>query len=68
MGSLEIVIQDHTGLYNQDQMRHASYGVVHAVLLCFDISSPESFDNVEHNVRERGYSSRLAYLLSTVEP
>ena len=52
MGSLEIVIQDYTGLdYIHDQMHHVSYGVVHAVLLCFDISSPESFENIEHKVR-----------------
>lgn len=51
MGSLDIVIQDYSGLYRvPDQERRASYGVVHAVLLCFDISSPESFENVEHKV------------------
>ncbi|KAF9693945.1 hypothetical protein EKO04_007800 [Ascochyta lentis] len=49
MGSLEVLIQDHSGLgVPQDHLRRASYGVVHAVLLCFDISSPESFENVEY--------------------
>ncbi|KZM21005.1 hypothetical protein ST47_g7816 [Ascochyta rabiei] len=49
MGSLEVVVQDHSEVdFFRDHLRHASYGVVHAVLLCFDISSPESFDNVEH--------------------
>lgn len=53
MASLEIVIQDYSGLYRvSDQTGRASYGVVHAVLLCFDISSPGSFENVEHKVIE----------------
>ncbi|KAJ4335350.1 hypothetical protein N0V95_008925 [Ascochyta clinopodiicola] len=53
MGSLEVIIQDHSSHdFSRDHLRHASYGVVHAVLLCFDISSPTSFDNVEHKVRE----------------
>ena len=52
MAGLEIIIQDYSGLYQvRDQVRRATYGVVHAVLLCFDISSPESFENVEHKVR-----------------
>ncbi|KAH6612149.1 hypothetical protein C7974DRAFT_381579 [Boeremia exigua] len=51
MDSLEIVIQDYSAMYRvPDQERRASYGVVHAVLLCFDISSPETFENVEHKV------------------
>ncbi|KAF1361076.1 hypothetical protein EJ07DRAFT_40438, partial [Lizonia empirigonia] len=45
---LEVVIQDHSTLdFVHDHIRRASYVVVHAVLLCFDISSPDSFDNVE---------------------
>ncbi|KAJ4986813.1 alpha-ketoglutarate dehydrogenase complex subunit [Stagonosporopsis vannaccii] len=49
MASLDIVVQDYSGLHRvPDQERRASYGVVHAVLLCFDISSPGSFENVEH--------------------
>lgn len=60
MGSLEIVIQDHATLDRlHDHMRHASYGVVHAVLLCFDISSPVSFENVEHKVLLPGPLSLL---------
>jgi GTPase SAR1 family protein len=52
MGSLEVIIQDRSGSSRvQEHLRRASYGVVHAVLLCFDISSPESFENVEHKVR-----------------
>jgi hypothetical protein len=45
MGHCEIVIQDYSG-----------YGDVHTVLLCFDISSPDSFENIEHKVCYQRFS------------
>ncbi|KAJ8109531.1 hypothetical protein OPT61_g7392 [Boeremia exigua] len=64
MANLEVVIQDYSGLYQVPvHKRRASYGVVHAVLLCFDISAPESFENVEHKVQSsNAYPTRETYL------
>ncbi|KAF2999738.1 hypothetical protein E8E13_004417 [Curvularia kusanoi] len=49
LGHCGVVIQDYSGFHHAtEKLRRASYGMVDVVLLCFDISSPDSFENVEH--------------------
>jgi hypothetical protein len=47
---VELVIWDNTGLEGYERLRRFSYEDVHVALLCFDISDPDSFDNVEELV------------------
>ena len=55
MGHCDIVIRDYSGLsHATEKLRRASYGDVHTVLLCYDISSPDSFENIEHKVHYQG--------------
>jgi hypothetical protein len=47
---IELVIWDNTGMEGYERLRRLSYQDVHVVLICFDISEPDSLDNVEHMV------------------
>jgi hypothetical protein len=57
MGHCKIVIRDYSGfIHATEKLRRATYGDVHTVLLCFDISSPDSFENIEHKVYYQRFS------------
>lgn len=45
---VELVIWDNTGINENDRLRRLSYKDVHMLLICFDISDPDSFENVEY--------------------
>jgi hypothetical protein len=47
---VELVIWDSTCMDGYERLRRLSYGDVHVILVCFDISEPDSLDNVEHMV------------------
>ena len=47
---IEIVIWDCNGMEENEKMRRMSYANVHMLLICFDISDPDSFANVEYMV------------------
>ena len=47
---VELIIRDTRGLEEYARLRRLSYEDVHVVLLCFDISEPDSLDNVHEKV------------------
>lgn len=47
---IELVIWDCNGMEENEKMRRMSYANVHMLLICFDISDPDSFANVEYMV------------------
>jgi hypothetical protein len=47
---LELVVWDNTGLEGYDGLRRLSYDNVHVVLICFDITDPDSFENIDYVV------------------
>jgi len=47
---VELVIWDHSGMDNYEQLRRLSYENVDVTLVCFDISEPDSLDNVQEKV------------------
>jgi GTPase SAR1 family protein len=48
---VELVIWDNTGREGYETMRRLSYEDAHIVLICFDISDPDSFENIDYMVR-----------------
>jgi hypothetical protein len=47
---IELVIWDNAGLDRYEGFRRLSYNLVHVVLICFDISNPDSFENIDYVV------------------
>ena len=47
---IELVIWDNTGREGYEMMRRLSYEDAHIVLICFDISDPDSFENIDYMV------------------
>ena len=49
---LELTLWD-TGSGNEDfdRLRHLAYPDSHVILICFDVSNPDSLDNVQEKVR-----------------
>ncbi|CAN9099574.1 unnamed protein product [Alternaria sp. RS040] len=45
---IELVIWDNTGREGYEMMRRLSYEDAHIVLICFDISDPDSFENIDY--------------------
>ncbi|KAF2468514.1 GTP-binding protein rho3 precursor [Lindgomyces ingoldianus] len=43
---VELVTWDNTGMDGYEKLRRLSYEDAHVVLVCFDINTPDSFDNV----------------------
>ena len=48
---IELALWDTSGLEDYDRIRALSYPDSHVVLICFDIASPNSLDNVLEKVR-----------------
>ena len=48
---IELALWDTSGLEDYDRIRALSYPDSHVVLICFDIASPDSLDNVLGKVR-----------------
>jgi GTPase SAR1 family protein len=47
---VEVVIWDNSGMDNYERLRRLSYEDVHVILICFDISEPDSLENVQYMV------------------
>jgi hypothetical protein len=47
---IELDIWDNNGMEENERLRRLSYKNVHMLLICFDISDPDSFANVEYMV------------------
>ena len=48
---IELVLWDTGGAEDYDRLRPLSYPNSHVILICFDIASPDSLDNVQEKVR-----------------
>lgn len=47
---VELIVWDNTGMDDYTRLRRLSYEDVHVVVICFDISNPDSLENVEEMV------------------
>jgi len=48
---VELALWDTSGNESYDRLRPLAYPDSHVILICFDISSPDSLDNVQEKVR-----------------
>jgi small GTP-binding protein len=62
---IELVIWDNAGLDRYEGFRRLSYNLVHVVLICFDISNPDSFENIDYvwNVEADNYLRNVLKVL-----
>ena len=55
---VELALWDTAGVFGYERLRPLSYPDSHVILICFDIASPDSLDNVQEMVRA---SSSIAW-------
>ena len=54
---VELALWDTGGDESYHLLRHLSYPDSHVILICFDISNPDSLDNVQEKVRSKQVAS-----------
>ena len=64
---IELDIWDNTGMNDYERLRRLSYDNVHVVLICFSISDPDSFENVEHMVSRCVTEKKFITVFDTYE-
>jgi GTPase SAR1 family protein len=54
---VELALWDTAGQEDYDRLRPLSYPDSHVILICFAVDSPDSLDNVQEKVSDKGLGS-----------